>query len=93
MVGAVCCCYCCTHQVAPRFIGYDQHDAQEFLRFFLDSLHEDLNRVIVKPKYVELKEEEGLEEFLEEGALILLEGLEDDGVDIVSILGLSWKQH
>lgn len=55
----VCCCCCSTHQVAPRFIGYDQHDAQEFLRFFLDSLHEDLNRVIVKPKYVELKEEEG----------------------------------
>lgn len=55
----VCCCLCSTHQVAPRFIGYDQHDAQEFLRFFLDSLHEDLNRVVVKPKYVELKEEEG----------------------------------
>ena len=32
-----------------------QHDAQELLAFVLDGLHEDLNRVRVKP-YVELKE-------------------------------------
>ena len=37
--------------VASRFIGYEQQDAQEFLRFFLDGLHEDLNRIINKPTY------------------------------------------
>lgn len=31
-------------QFAPQFAGYEQHDAQELLAFFLDGLHEDLNR-------------------------------------------------
>lgn len=43
-------------RVAPRFLGYDQHDAQEFLRFFLDGLHEDTNRVRGKLPYKELTE-------------------------------------
>ena len=30
--------------VAPQFLDYTQHDAQEFLRFLLDALHEELNR-------------------------------------------------
>ncbi|TPX30994.1 hypothetical protein SmJEL517_g05573 [Synchytrium microbalum] len=28
---------------APQFQGYEQHDAQEFLAFLLDAIHEDLN--------------------------------------------------
>ncbi|CAJ1944543.1 unnamed protein product [Cylindrotheca closterium] len=35
-----------------QFAGADQQDAQEFLNFMLDALHEDSNRVIKKP-YVE----------------------------------------
>ncbi|XP_017794116.1 PREDICTED: serine-rich adhesin for platelets-like isoform X1 [Habropoda laboriosa] len=35
---------------APRFIGYSQQDAQEFLRYLLEGLHEDVNRVTVKPQ-------------------------------------------
>ncbi len=42
--------------IASRFLGYDQQDCQEFLRFFLDGLHEDLNKIIVKPPYQELKD-------------------------------------
>lgn len=38
---------------APRFAGYLQHDAQEFLAYLLDGLHEDLNRVR-NPPYVEM---------------------------------------
>ncbi|XP_040181458.1 ubiquitin carboxyl-terminal hydrolase 2 isoform X2 [Rana temporaria] len=35
---------------APRFMGYNQQDAQEFLRFMLDGLHNEVNRVTVKPR-------------------------------------------
>lgn len=35
---------------APRFMGYSQQDAQEFLRYLLEGLHEDVNRVKVKPQ-------------------------------------------
>ncbi|KAH9893374.1 cysteine proteinase [Cubamyces lactineus] len=38
----------CSH--APQFSGSEQHDSQEFLSFLLDGLHEDLNRIIEKPK-------------------------------------------
>jgi ubiquitin carboxyl-terminal hydrolase 4/11/15 len=38
---------------APRFAGYIQHDSQEFLAYFLDGLHEDLNRIRKAP-YVEM---------------------------------------
>ncbi|KAF2885430.1 hypothetical protein ILUMI_20710 [Ignelater luminosus] len=34
---------------APRFMGYSQQDAQEFLRYLLEGLHEDVNRVTTKP--------------------------------------------
>ncbi|KAJ8343092.1 hypothetical protein SKAU_G00330200 [Synaphobranchus kaupii] len=35
---------------APRFVGYNQQDAQEFLRFLLDGLHNDVNRVAIRPR-------------------------------------------
>eukprot|EP01103_Thecamoeba_quadrilineata_P015501 TRINITY_DN4926_c0_g1_i1.p1 TRINITY_DN4926_c0_g1~~TRINITY_DN4926_c0_g1_i1.p1 ORF type:complete len:741 (-),score=121.36 TRINITY_DN4926_c0_g1_i1:40-2112(-) len=34
---------------APQFEGYSQHDAQEFLSFLLDGLHEDLNQALKEP--------------------------------------------
>ncbi|XP_012944435.1 ubiquitin carboxyl-terminal hydrolase 2 isoform X2 [Aplysia californica] len=34
---------------APRFMGYSQQDSQEFLRYLLEGLHEDVNRVTKKP--------------------------------------------
>lgn len=43
---------------APRFAGCHQHDAQEFLAYLLDGLHEDLNRVKEK-KYVEMPDVDG----------------------------------
>ena len=38
-----------------QFIGYGQQDSQEFLRFALDGLSADLNRIKTKVKYKELK--------------------------------------
>ncbi|KAJ8439349.1 hypothetical protein Cgig2_022486 [Carnegiea gigantea] len=43
---------------APQFNGFNQHDSQELLAFLLDGLHEDLNRVKLKP-YVEAKDGDG----------------------------------
>ena len=37
----------------PRFKGYRQHDAAEFLNFLLDGIHEDLNRSAHKRKDTE----------------------------------------
>ncbi|XP_025100726.1 ubiquitin carboxyl-terminal hydrolase 2-like [Pomacea canaliculata] len=39
---------------APRFVGYSQQDAQEFLRYLLEGIHEDVNLVTMKPKPVNL---------------------------------------
>jgi ubiquitin carboxyl-terminal hydrolase 4/11/15 len=38
---------------APQFGGYAQQDSQELLAFLLDGLHEDLNRIAVKPYFEE----------------------------------------
>ncbi|XP_013408956.1 ubiquitin carboxyl-terminal hydrolase 19 [Lingula anatina] len=43
---------------ASQFTGFAQHDAQEFMAFLLDGLHEDLNRVRDKP-YTETVEDKG----------------------------------
>ncbi|KAL9238667.1 hypothetical protein vseg_013060 [Gypsophila vaccaria] len=42
---------------APQFSGFNQHDSQELLAFLLDGLHEDLNRVKLKP-YIEAKDDD-----------------------------------
>jgi len=41
-----------------QFAGYEQQDSQEFLQFLLDTLHEDLNKVLKKP-YIEYKDYDG----------------------------------
>ncbi|KAJ2077682.1 hypothetical protein H4R24_004985 [Coemansia sp. RSA 988] len=45
-------------QWAPQFRGYNQQDAHEFLAFFLDGMHEDLNRIVQKP-YIEVPDADG----------------------------------
>ncbi|XP_013859429.1 ubiquitin carboxyl-terminal hydrolase 2 [Austrofundulus limnaeus] len=35
---------------APKFVGCNQQDAQEFLRFLLDGLHNEVNRATLRPK-------------------------------------------
>lgn len=49
-------------QFQPMFKGYHQHDSSELITFLLDGIHEDLNRVKVKP-YVETKDSEGRKDF------------------------------
>lgn len=51
---------------AEQFMGYDQHDSQEFALYLLDALHEDTNRVTQKP-YIE-KPEQGQDETDEQAA-------------------------
>ncbi|XP_052833808.1 ubiquitin carboxyl-terminal hydrolase 19 [Octopus bimaculoides] len=43
---------------ASVFTGFAQHDAQEFMAFLLDMLHEDLNRVKNKP-YIQTVDSDG----------------------------------
>eukprot|EP00940_MAST-03C_sp_MAST-3C-sp2_P000387 g387.t1 len=42
--------------VASRFLTYHQQDAQEFMVYLLDGMHEDLNRIRVKPEYKEIED-------------------------------------
>ena len=42
---------------APRFMGFAQQDSQEFLRFLLDGVHEDLNRVKGTKPYMEIEDD------------------------------------
>lgn len=42
----------------PMFVGYEQHDSGQLISYLLDGLHEDLNRIKVKP-YVETKNHDG----------------------------------
>ncbi|KAL3943828.1 MAG: hypothetical protein SGBAC_002079 [Bacillariaceae sp.] len=56
----------CVGTHAEQFMGYDQHDSQEFATYLLDALHEDTNRVTKKP-YIE-KPEQGKDEADDEAA-------------------------
>lgn len=48
-------------EFAKQFIGFHQQDSQEMLSFLIDGIHEDLNRVKVKP-YTQDPDEKGLSE-------------------------------
>jgi ubiquitin carboxyl-terminal hydrolase 4/11/15 len=50
-------------EVAPQFAGYQQQDSMELFDFLIDNLHEDCNRVIVKPS-VPAVEDSGKEDDL-----------------------------
>jgi ubiquitin C-terminal hydrolase len=39
----------CVEQFAPQFVGQAQQDAQEFMAYLLDGLHEDVNRAKKHP--------------------------------------------
>lgn len=66
---------------APHlFEGYEQQDAQEFLAFFLDGLHEDMNRVLQKPSPLSQEEEQENERLAE-----------SQGHEFAS--ALAWRRH
>ncbi len=39
------------HYYIFLYFYFRQHDAQEFLRAFVDALHDDVNKIHVKPRY------------------------------------------
>ena len=41
-------------RTVSQFSGYGQQDSQEFMRFLIDRMHDELNRVTSKPAYREL---------------------------------------
>ncbi|CAF1085313.1 unnamed protein product [Adineta ricciae] len=43
---------------APRFTGYSEQDSQEFLRYLLQGLSEDVNRVRIKPAAITVDEKQ-----------------------------------
>lgn len=57
-MSSVCAVQAIVASKASQFTGYAQHDAQEFMAFLLDGLHEDLNRIQNKP-YTETVDSDG----------------------------------
>ncbi|ESN98734.1 hypothetical protein HELRODRAFT_155886 [Helobdella robusta] len=41
--------FSCIKQLHPMFRGFSQHDSQEFLRYLMDNLHEELKEIIITP--------------------------------------------
>ena len=41
-------------KVAPQFLGFQQHDSAEFLRYMLNGMHDELNKG--KPKQYQAKD-------------------------------------
>lgn len=41
-----------------KYLGVDQHDAHEFMSFLLNTVHDDLNRVKIRPKIDDNEDEE-----------------------------------
>ena len=66
---------------ASQFTGYAQHDAQEFMAFLLDGLHEDLNRIQNKP-YTETVDSDGR---LDEVGVFLTYEISRGGVDLKTL--------
>ncbi|XP_071402272.1 ubiquitin carboxyl-terminal hydrolase 2-like isoform X1 [Centroberyx affinis] len=68
---------------APKFVGYNQQDAQEFLRFLLDGLHNEVNRVTV-PRKVSAEDFEHLSDD-EKGKLMWSKYLEKEDSKVVDL--------
>lgn len=47
----------CVSKVCSLFIDWAQEDAHEFMKELLGSIHDELNRIKIKPKYRELGRE------------------------------------
>lgn len=45
---------------APRFSGHDQQDAQEFLRYLLEGLHQDINKARTRSKITQTSIDENM---------------------------------
>jgi hypothetical protein len=52
--------------VVAQFRGYNQQDSHEFLHYLIDTLNEDLNRVVEKP-YVEIPDSDGRDDSIVSG--------------------------
>ena len=54
-------------RVSKTFAGFSQQDTQEFLSYFLDAIHEDINQIFIKP-YIQQKDYAGepIHEFAKE---------------------------
>eukprot|EP01031_Cornospumella_fuschlensis_P030802 gene30802-37214_t len=69
-----------------QFSGYEQQDAQEFMNFLLDGLHEDLNRLKSKPYVKQIKRRD--KKRIGDGS-----GYDDDEAYEHIIAAESWRRY
>ena len=75
-------------------MGFNQHDAQEFMSYFLDAIHEDLNRNENKPKIDYKKDDDNdVKELFEESDLSNEQKRTEIAASLKKKADDMWKQY
>lgn len=80
-------------KVTSLFMGFGQHDSQEFMSFLLDAIHEDLNRNKTKPVIVEDQSDDGSDDLCDQSPSLSRAKRKRVTAKLVNKANKLWKQY